>query len=91
MQNRDFLRKGEGYDYCLRKIGSLPPTTWLINQHVAPMFRYTAAQMQRMSAELDERSAALRQLSPWPDPLTSWWMKLGWHVSVRAGGKRAMW
>ena len=67
MQNRDILRTGEGYEFCLRRIASLPQNTWLLNQHVAPMFRYTPAQVQRMQAELTERSAVLAQLSPWPD------------------------
>lgn len=67
MQNRDFLRKGEGYDFCLRRIAGLPPGTWLMNQHVEPMFRYTSAQVQRMLEELEKRSAVLSQMSPWPD------------------------
>jgi glyoxylase-like metal-dependent hydrolase (beta-lactamase superfamily II) len=67
MQNRDFLRNGAGYEYCLRKISSLPKDTWLMNQHVAPMFRYSDAQIQRMQVEIGKRSAALRELAPWPD------------------------
>ena len=31
------------------------------------MFRYTEAQVSRMQRELTKRSAALQQLSPWPD------------------------
>src|SRR4051794_30087392 len=67
MQNRNILRQGEGYDFCLRRIASLPPNTWLLNQHVEPMFRYTRAQVSRMQTALAERSAGLAQLSPWPD------------------------
>ena len=67
MQNRDFLRKGAGYEYCLRKIASLPRDTWILNQHVEPMFRYSQAQLTRMANELDKRSAVLGELSPWPD------------------------
>jgi glyoxylase-like metal-dependent hydrolase (beta-lactamase superfamily II) len=67
MQNRVFLREGAGYEYCLRKIATLPKDAWLLNQHVAPMFRYSDAQMQRMLAELEKRSEALRDLTPWPD------------------------
>lgn len=67
MQNRDILRDGEGYEFCLRRIASLPEKTWLLNQHVEPMFRYTGAQLKRMQSELTERSAVLAQLSPWPD------------------------
>src|SRR6185295_4179129 len=67
MQNRDILRRGEGYEFCLRRIASLPENTWLLNQHVEPMFRYTGVQVKRMQTELSKRSAALAQLSPWPD------------------------
>ncbi|MEZ5354893.1 MAG: MBL fold metallo-hydrolase [Bryobacteraceae bacterium] len=67
MQNRVILREGEGYDYCLRRIASLPKDTWVLNQHVAPMFRYTAAEVERMRAELRERTAVLKELTPWPD------------------------
>lgn len=67
MQNRNILRPGEGYEFCLRRIASLPPSTWLLNQHVEPIFRYTQAQMKRMQSELSERSAILAELSPWPD------------------------
>lgn len=67
MQNRDILRKGEGYEYCLRKIAELPSNTWLINQHVSPIFRFSAAQQQRMVAELAKRSEVLKALAPWPD------------------------
>jgi glyoxylase-like metal-dependent hydrolase (beta-lactamase superfamily II) len=67
MQNRDFLRKGAGYEYCLRKIASLPPDIWILNQHVEPMFRYTSAQTTRMAMEVEKRSAVLRELSPFPD------------------------
>lgn len=67
MQNRDFLRKGAGYEYCLRKIASLPKDAWLMNQHVEPMFRYTSEQLDRMQSELEKRSAILREMSPWPD------------------------
>jgi hypothetical protein len=67
MQNRAILREGEGYEFCLRRIASLPDNTWLLNQHVEPVFRYTSAQLKRMQAELSERSALLAKLSPWPD------------------------
>ncbi|MEP7364932.1 MAG: MBL fold metallo-hydrolase [Acidobacteriota bacterium] len=67
MQNRDILREGEGYEACLRKIASLPKGAWILNQHVAPMFRYTEAQVARMQQELTKRSATLKELSPWPD------------------------
>lgn len=67
MQNRDFLREGEGYSQCLRKMKTLPQGAWMLNQHVEPLFRYTPAQIERMRSELADRSEALKTLSPWPD------------------------
>ena len=64
---RDFLRKGQGFEFCLRRIASLPRDTWLLNQHVEPMFRYTLQQINRMQNELVKRSSTLSALSPWPD------------------------
>jgi hypothetical protein len=45
----------------------LPRNTWILNQHVTPMFRYSQAQLARMTIELEKRSTALSRLSPWPD------------------------
>jgi glyoxylase-like metal-dependent hydrolase (beta-lactamase superfamily II) len=67
LQNRDFARTGEGYLYCLEVLGRLPVSVWLINQHVEPMFRFSAAQQERMRAELMKRLAILREMAPWPD------------------------
>jgi hypothetical protein len=55
MQSRGILRHGEGYEFCLRRIASLPEKTWLLNQHVEPMFRFTRAQIGRMQSELTKR------------------------------------
>ena len=68
LQNRDFARAGEGNLYCLKVLDSLPPRVWLVNQHVAPTFRFSAAQRERMRAELMKRMAILKEMSPWPDP-----------------------
>jgi hypothetical protein len=67
MQNRNILRPGAGYEYCLRRIAALPRNTWLLNQHVEPMFRYSEAQIARMQKELVNRSLPLKEMAPWPD------------------------
>jgi glyoxylase-like metal-dependent hydrolase (beta-lactamase superfamily II) len=90
MQNRNILRSGEGYDYCLRMLSSLPKNTWLINQHVAPLFRYSPEQIARMQKELARRSEVLAELSPWPDinymTDESWARIHPYGSEVRAGG-----
>jgi len=68
LQNRDFLRPGEGFLYCLDVLAKTKPGTWLLNQHVEPMFRFTPRQMETMRTQLDRRIGALRDLAPWPDP-----------------------
>jgi glyoxylase-like metal-dependent hydrolase (beta-lactamase superfamily II) len=67
LQNRDFLREGAGYLYCLRVLRSLPKNAWLINQHVQPTFQFSAVQLEMMETELKKRMAVLKELSPWPD------------------------
>jgi glyoxylase-like metal-dependent hydrolase (beta-lactamase superfamily II) len=69
LQNRDFAREGEGFLYCLGlldRLGEDAPL-WLINQHVGPMFRFSAEQSARMRSELRKRMAILQELAPWPD------------------------
>ena len=90
MQNRDYLRPGAGYDLCLSRIASLPPDTWLMNQHVVPMFRYTPVQMERMRRELVKRTAILRELSPWPDvnyAVDEGWARVFPYTSEVAAGQ----
>lgn len=90
MQNRDFLRPGAGYDLCLNRIASLPPGSWLLNQHVVPMFRYSPAQMERMRRELVKRTSILRELSPWPDvnyAVDEGWARIFPYASTVAAGQ----
>jgi glyoxylase-like metal-dependent hydrolase (beta-lactamase superfamily II) len=67
LQNRDFLRDGEGYLYCLDVLARLRQDVWLVNQHVEPTFRFSAEQFARMRAELKKRMAILKELAPWPE------------------------
>lgn len=64
--NRNFVGENEGYLYCLDLIEKLGGEHWLINQHVAPMFRYDKERLVRMRDELQKRAGLLRELSPLP-------------------------
>ena len=66
LYNRNILREGEGYLYCLDVLHR-SPRAWLINQHVSPMFRFAGAHYDRMRAALFDRMRLLDELSPWPD------------------------
>jgi glyoxylase-like metal-dependent hydrolase (beta-lactamase superfamily II) len=67
LQNRDLMREGEGYLYCLRVLQGIRGDAWLVNQHVEPTFRFSAAQLARMQTELRRQMASLAELAPWPD------------------------
>lgn len=67
LNNRNLLGERQGYAYCLRALRELGPH-WLINQHVEPMFRFTAAQLGEMEASLGKRNRVLRELFPFDDP-----------------------
>jgi glyoxylase-like metal-dependent hydrolase (beta-lactamase superfamily II) len=68
LQNRNFMRDGDGYLYCLKVLQRFPKNVWLVNQHVEPAFRFSDEQYARMRAELLKQRAALVDLAPWPDP-----------------------
>jgi hypothetical protein len=68
LQNRDFARAGEGNLYCLKVSDSLSPRVWFVNQHVAPTFRFSAEQRERMRVELMKRITILKEMSPCPEP-----------------------
>jgi glyoxylase-like metal-dependent hydrolase (beta-lactamase superfamily II) len=67
LQNRNLVGPEQGFQYCLRVIERLPANVWLVNQHVEPTWRFSAAQYERMRAELGKRAAILKELGPWPD------------------------
>ena len=63
--NRDFVREGKGFSYCLNVLDRLGQD-WVINQHVDPMFRYSKAQISYMRRESRKRAALIAQLTPLP-------------------------
>jgi glyoxylase-like metal-dependent hydrolase (beta-lactamase superfamily II) len=86
LQNRNFLRDGAGYFRCLDLLETLPRNTWMINQHVAPAFRFSPEATAHMRATLKDRVDLLRDLLPWDDPnfgLDEGWVRVE-PYSVRA-------
>ncbi|MCX8109559.1 MAG: MBL fold metallo-hydrolase, partial [Verrucomicrobiae bacterium] len=89
LQNRNILRNGEGYLYCLGLVERLPSGCWLVNQHVEPAFRFTREQLRRMRQTLETRKSILAELLPYDDP--NFGLDEGWctfypyATEVRAG------
>jgi glyoxylase-like metal-dependent hydrolase (beta-lactamase superfamily II) len=68
LQNRNLLDEDQGYLYCLRKLRDMAGPVWLINQHVEPMFRFTAQEIAFLETSLRKRNAILAELFPFPHP-----------------------
>ncbi len=66
--NRNFLGGGEGFLYCLAKVARMAPGTWIVNQHVEPMFRFNPKEVGLLTNALESRSGILKTLFPFDDP-----------------------
>jgi glyoxylase-like metal-dependent hydrolase (beta-lactamase superfamily II) len=66
-QNRQFLRENAGLLYCLNRLAA-EPGALLVNQHIAPIFRFSPEQIAWMQRACRERIDLLRDLFPWDDP-----------------------
>ncbi len=66
--NRNLTGENEGYLYCLQYLRKLGEGVFLTNQHVDPMWTYTAAHLNRMEQSLRRRAVLLRDLFPYDSP-----------------------
>ncbi|MCL2120206.1 MAG: MBL fold metallo-hydrolase [Planctomycetaceae bacterium] len=65
--NRNLLKEGKGYLYCLEKIRSLEPSPLLVNAHVDPPFELDAARLDYIERALRERMKLLADLLAVPE------------------------
>ena len=69
LQNRNFLRAGTGYSYCLDLLTSkIPAEALLINEHVVEPFRFDADQLRHLKGTLPGAGHCLQDLFPWDEP-----------------------
>lgn len=89
LQNRNFIHEGQGLLRCLDQLDTLPGGCLIINQHVEPAFRFSAAQVTRMRETLRQRRPLLAELLPFDDPNygldESWAVLHPYWVVVRPG------
>ena len=89
--NRNFLAPEPGFLECLRQIRKLPGDYLLINQHVAPAFRFSPAQLDFMTSTFTRRRELLAALFPWEDPnygTDDAWARFYPYTAVGAAGGR---
>ena len=66
--NRNLVHPDSGYGRCFKIIRQLPKDTWLINQHVPHVFRFSEKELAFLETRYAERTRILRELFPWDDP-----------------------
>jgi len=68
LMNRNLMRDDTGYFLCLRKVRELPKGSWLVNQHIPHLFRFTEAELDFLESQYRERQGILSELIAWDDP-----------------------
>ncbi len=66
--NRNLVHPDSGYPRCFKIVRELPKNTWLINQHVPHVFRFSGRELTYLEAQYAKRTKILRDLFPWDDP-----------------------
>jgi len=67
LMNRNLMREDTGYLYCLKKVRELPKGSWLVNQHIPHLFRFSDAEMDYLEGRYRERIKLLSEFLPWDD------------------------
>ena len=68
LMNRNLMREDTGYFLCLRKVRALPRGSWLVNQHIPHLFRFTEQELDYLEERYRKRAAMIADLVPWDDP-----------------------
>ena len=66
--NRNLVHDDSGYNRCLKIVRRLPANTWLVNEHVPHLFRFSDKELTYLETRYAARTKILRELFPWDDP-----------------------
>ena len=66
--NRNLVHEDSGYPRCFKIVRQLPKNTWLVNEHVPHLFRFSDKELTYLETRYAERTKILRKLFPWDDP-----------------------
>ena len=67
LMNRNLMREDTGYLLCLRKVRELPAGSWLVNEHIPHLFRFTETELDYLEERYRKRAAMIAELVPWDD------------------------
>jgi glyoxylase-like metal-dependent hydrolase (beta-lactamase superfamily II) len=89
--NRNFFAPEQGFLDCLHDIQKTTGDYLLINQHVAPAFRFSGEQIDFMIKTFSRRRELIAALAPWSDPNfgvdEEWARFYPYTAEVAAGGR----
>lgn len=67
LMNRNLMREDSGYLYCLSKVRALPEGSWLVNEHIPHLFRFSKPEMEHLETRYRERQQLLSEFVAWDD------------------------
>jgi glyoxylase-like metal-dependent hydrolase (beta-lactamase superfamily II) len=65
LMNRNLMREDTGYARCFRILDELPPNSWLVNQHIPHLFRFSKEEKQFLRGQYKKRAG---MISRWVTP-----------------------
>lgn len=69
LMNRNLMREDTGYLKCFAIVrDELPEDTWLVNQHIPHLFRFSAKELDYLESRYRKRLALIADFTPWDDP-----------------------
>ncbi|MCB1063392.1 MAG: MBL fold metallo-hydrolase [Verrucomicrobiae bacterium] len=69
LMNRNLMREDSGYLKCFQIVREeLPENSWLVNQHIPHLFRFTDKELDHLETRYRERIAMIAEFTPWDDP-----------------------
>jgi glyoxylase-like metal-dependent hydrolase (beta-lactamase superfamily II) len=89
--NRNFFPPEKGFLDCLRDVRKTSGDYLLINQHVAPAFRFAPGQLDFMIETFSKRRELVEALVPWDDPnygVDEEWARFYPYTAEVAAGSR---
>lgn len=65
--NRNLMHEDTGYFRCMRMLREMPDNTWLINEHIPYIFRFSREELDYLESRYRDRASTLDELFPWDD------------------------
>lgn len=67
LMNRNLMRKDMGYHLCFAKVRGEAADTWLVNQHIPHLFRFSPEELAFLESSYRKREALIDSFTPWDD------------------------